>query len=185
MKITAILFAVLIIAIPATAADIEIIGGAGVGHELGRPAGESFNVAWFGPTVKTWNDGDTRIRTLLLYGNYEERNLSAWGGEAILSDVLWKSDGWPRQGSVLFAVGFMDQYYQGADGERDVAPKVGAGLSIQLTSVIWLDGFYTAFHSGPDWKQVGPDWEQVGPDWKQVGYIGLHSGIEFSIGGAK
>ena len=172
MKIRNFLFTVLAIAILAVPASaVEIIGGAGVGHELGRPAGESFNVVWFGTVVKSWNSGDTKLSTVARYGKYEEANIDAFGGKVILSDLIWQSPTSVVNFKAIFDVGFMDKYQAQSDGSREVAPTVGGGLTMQISKVVAGWAYYEAFYAGPQWKQTL--------------YFGLSASTAFSIGGAK
>lgn len=156
---------------PAWAADVEVIGGAGVGHEIGRPAGESFNQVFFGTKAKSWNDGTTKLWAMMRWGMYEEAAVDGLGGKLVLSDVLWHEIVGPRYLSVLFDVGFMSKYREMTDNERGVSPTVGGGLWLQLSPVIGAIAYYEAFHSGPD------------AQWKQTAYFGLAASTEFSIGG--
>ena len=169
MKRFLLVLAVLLLASPAMA--VEIIGGAGVGHEIGRPAGESFNVVWFGTVMKSWNADDTKLSTVGRYGQYEEADVDAFGAKAILSDVLWKSEITPIAFKLMFDVGFMDKYQGKADGVREIAPTFGAGMMMQLTKVISAWTYYEAFYAGPKWKQTA--------------YFGLSANTAFSIGGVK
>jgi len=156
----------------AVAVAVETNMGAMVGHGMGDPAERSFNLVWCGPVVKNWNDGDTKLSTLLRWGMYEEASVDGLGFTAILSDVMWKSVDGIREVRVLFNVGFMDKYRERKDGGREIAPTVGGGLSLQISKVISLDGYVEGYHKGPD-------------VWKAVGYGGLSASWAFSVGGAK
>ncbi|MFH1740045.1 MAG: hypothetical protein ABIH23_13630, partial [bacterium] len=169
MKSCMIVLAVLLLASPAMAVTVETNMGAMIGHGMGDPAEESFNLVWGGPVVKSWNDGDTKLSTLLRWGMYEEASVDGLGFTAILSDVMWKSVDGVREVRVLFNVGFMDKYRERTDGGREVAPTVGGGLSLQISKVISLDGYVEGYHKGPD-------------VWKAVGYVGLSASTAFSIG---
>lgn len=166
MKRFLLVLAVLLLASPAMA--VEIIGGAGVGHEIGRPAGESFNVVWFGTVAKTFHDGDTKLSTVARYGKYEEANLDAFGGKVILSDLIWQSPTSVVNFRAMFDVGFMDRYQLQSDGSRDVAPTVGGGVIMQFSKVLSGWTYYEAFYAGPQWKQTL--------------YFGLSASTAFSIG---
>ena len=171
MKTVLAVIAAFLLAIPAMAADVEIMGGAGVGHEIGRPAGESFNQVWFGTKAKSWNDGDTKLWTVIRWGMYEEAAVDGLGGKVVLSDRLWSEVLGPKFVSVIFDVGFMSRYRELPENERAIAPTVGGGLFLQVTKVIGVTAYYEAFHSGPEAK------------WKQTAYFGLAASTEFSVGG--
>lgn len=168
MKYALALLAVLLLAAPVTAAVIETNAGAMVGHGMGDPAAEAFNVVWIGPVVKSWNDGDTKLSTIFRWGLFQEADVDGIGSKVILSDLMWKSADGIRKISMLFDVGFMDKYREKTGGGREVAPTVGGGLSLQLTKVIAAQGYVEGFHAGPEWKAVG--------------YLGLSAGMAFSIG---
>ena len=170
MKKAIIVLAVLLLAIPAMAAEVEVIGGAGVGHEIGRPAGESFNQVFFGVRAKSWNEEDTKLWTVIRWGQYEEAAVDGLGGKLILSDKLWSDALSPRFLSVCFDVGFMSHYREMKGNERGIAPTVGGGLYLQVTKVIGVMPYYEAVHTGPDAK------------WKQTGYFSVIANTAFGIG---
>ena len=174
MKKYLLVLCVLLLAVPATAnaVVVETNAGAAVGHGMGDPSEEYFNVVWMGPVVKSWNEGETQLSTILRWGWFKEIPVDGLGAKIVLSDVMWKSGDGIREISVLFDVGFMDKYRERKEGDREVAPTIGGGLSLKLTKVISAQGYIEAFHS-------------MDSEWKAVGYFGLSAGTAFSIGGAK
>lgn len=161
---------VLLLAVPVMAAEVEIIGGGVVGHEIGRGSnGDGFNEVFFGTRAFSWAEGTTNLWTMVRYGEHTDANVDGFGGKVVLSDVLWQSPCCDYMHiAVMFDIGFMDKYREKGE-DFEVAPTVGGGLFWQATRSIGALAYYEAYDSGPDWKQVL--------------YFGLTASTAFSLGG--
>jgi len=174
MKKYLLVFCALLLAIPATAAEVETIFGAGIGQEVG-PTGEAFNIATTGVRVKTWENGAS-IWTTLNYGQYVEENIDALGGSLWLACPWWAAkdpDNLVKGVSILVDVGAFSKIRDAGDGDRALGFHVGAGLDFQLTDILHMQVTGKAFNTGPQQKLT------------KVALLTFAVSPKFIIGGAK